>query len=262
MMKRNKESERVESMMGEKEKPKKKSIKDSILRAVLILLIFAGVGLYIFAEDYYRPSMIAEEALISGGGITFAEEDGDLLFIPENPIGGVVLYPGGQVSERAYGHLGRKMAEAGYKTVILKVPFKLSILANQGAKEYVGKDDLPWVLMGHSLGGVSAARFTVKNPEAVEALILLASYPDGGTTLRGLPVAVYSLLGDKDQIIDHVKLREAEERLPRNFTGVLIRGGNHSSFGNYGVQKGDALPDITFDEQQGYILDVLAEIFQ
>ena len=67
-------------------------------------------------------------------------------------------------------------------------------------------------------------------------------------------------MGDKDQVVDFESLQEAQDRLPKSFEGVVIRGGNHASFGNYGIQKGDSLPDISFDDQQQYVLDALLEI--
>lgn len=233
--------------------------KERIIRILLIIVIFIGVGFYIYARDYYRASMVAEEALATGDGITFEEVKGDLIFTPASPKAGVIIYPGGRVSERAYGHLARKIAGLGYKTVIVKVPFKLSILENGAAKSYVD-ETMPWVLIGHSLGGVSASSFAKKNEDKVDGLILLASYPSKNTDLSSVDFPVYSLVGDKDQVVDFESLMKAQERLPENLEGIVIRGGNHASFGNYGIQKGDSLPDISFDEQQQYILDALVNI--
>ncbi|MFH5835567.1 alpha/beta fold hydrolase [Proteiniclasticum sp. C24MP] len=248
--------------MKTKESGKSKWIY-GIGRILFILLIFASVGIYIYADDYYRPSVTAQSALQSVQGIEFTVEDGDLVFTPENPVGGVVIYPGGRVSERAYGLLGSKIAGMGYKTVIIKAPLKLSILSNQAAKKYVEEEGLSdWVIIGHSLGGVSAARFTEKNPDKIRALVFLAAYPDGGTDLRDAPFKVYSLVGTKDSVIDMENLEEAKVRLPVSMIEVDIRGGNHSSFANYGVQDGDTLPDIGYNAQQNFVLDVLRDAFR
>lgn len=248
--------------MEVKESSRKKWF-DRIIRVLIIVLVFVGVGLYIYAEDYYRPSLTAEEALTEGEGIAYEEIGGDLVFTPENPEGGVVIYPGGRVSERAYGYLGRKIASLGYKTVILKAPFKLSILSNYAAEDYVADDQIKdWVIIGHSLGGVSASRYVSRNPEKIRGLILLAAYPDGSTDLSVSTFKVFSLVGDKDLIIDYDKLSEAQERLPKTTYGQIIRGGNHSSFANYGTQDGDSLADIGYEEQQQFILDAVVEAFK
>lgn len=234
-----------------------------IAKVLFILMVFIGVGFYIYMDDYYRPSVTALSALQPVQGIDYSDENGDLVFTPENPIGGVVLYPGGRVSEKAYGLLGSRIAAMGYKTVIIKAPLKLSILSNQAAKKYVEEEGISeWVIAGHSLGGVSASRFVLKNPDKIEALVLLAAYPDGGADLSDVEFKVYSLIGTKDAIIDMAKVKEARVRLPESTVKVDIRGGNHSSFANYGVQEGDSLPDIGYDEQQNFVLDVIADAFK
>ncbi len=232
-------------------------------QVLFILLIFIGVGIYIYADDYYRPSVTAQSALKSVPGISYTEENGDLIFTPDDPIGGVVIYPGGGVSERAYGLLGSKIASIGYKTVIIKAPLKLSILSNHAAKKYVEREEISdWVIVGHSLGGVSASSFVEKNPDKIKALILLAAYPSGGTDLSDAEFKVYSVLGTKDSIINMEKWKEAEARLPDSTVEVNIRGGNHSSFANYGVQEGDTLPDIGYDDQQKFIVDIIRDAFK
>lgn len=250
--------------MGETLKKKKENkILYFFIRLIIIVLIFIGVGIYIYSEDYYRASVIAEKALVSEGGVEFSYVKGDLVFTPENPQGGVVIYPGGKVSERAYAYLANKISKMGYKTIVLKAPLKLSILNNNKAKNYVGDEDIDdWVILGHSLGGVSASIFTEKYPDKIKALVLLASYPSSNTNLKDAPFKVYSLVGEKDVIIDRVALKNANQRLPETTIHLDILGGNHSSFANYGVQDGDSLPDIGFEEQQQFILDLLEEAFE
>ena len=250
--------------MGETLKKKKENkILYFFIRLIIIVLIFTGVGIYIYSEDYYRASVIAEKALVSEDGVEFSNVKGDLVFTPENPQGGVVIYPGGKVSERAYAYLANKISKMGYKTIVLKAPLKLSILNNNKAKNYVGDEDIDdWVILGHSLGGVSASIFTEKYPDKIKALVLLASYPSSNTNLKDAPFKVYSLVGEKDVIIDRVALKNANQRLPETTIHLDILGGNHSSFANYGVQDGDSLPDIGFEEQQQFILDLLEEAFE
>ena len=248
--------------MKEKESTRLKWIY-GILKVLFILMVFVGVGFYIYMDDYYRPSVTAQSALKSVQGISYAEVNGDLVFTPDNPIGGVVLYPGGRVSEKAYGLLASNIAAMGYKTVIIKAPLKLTILSNQAAKKYVDEEGISeWVIAGHSLGGVSASRFVKKNPDKIKALVLLAAYPDEGTDLKDVGFKVYSLLGTKDAIVNMEKMKEARIRLPDTTVEVDIRGGNHSSFANYGVQDGDSLPDIGYAEQQNFVLDVISDAFK
>ncbi|NLB21597.1 MAG: alpha/beta hydrolase [Clostridium sp.] len=247
----------------EEKKSKRSKILTIVGRILIILLIFAGVGLYIFADDYYRPSTTATDALKYSQKVTFLEQDGDLIFTPDEIKGGVIIYPGGKVSEKAYGYLAHKIADMGYKTIVVKVPLKLSILSNNAGKKYLKDDEVDqWAVMGHSLGGISASRLAKRNNEVIEALILLASYPDNGVNLKEEDLKVFSLVGDKDGVINEDQLETSRARLPDDTIYTLIPGGNHASFGNYGVQEGDNLPDISYDEQQDYVLEAVKEAFK
>ncbi len=245
----------------------KKSTSYKILtwvgRILLILLIFAGVGLYLFADDYYRPSATATEAMESTDNITFTQDGGDLIYTPKDIKGGVIIYPGGKVSEKAYGYLAQKIADLGYKTIVVKVPLKLSILSNNAGLKYLQDEEISkWVVMGHSLGGISASRLVRKNPASIEALILMASYPDNAVDLKDQKFQIYSLVGDKDSVINKELMESAKVRLPKDTIFTIIPGGNHASFGNYGAQDGDQLPDIGYEEQQDYVLEAIKDAFK
>lgn len=247
----------------EAKKSKRHKILTTLGRIGIILLIFAGVGLYFFADDYYRPSLTAVEALMNSQNVSFEEQDGDLIFTPNEIKGGVIIYPGGKVSERAYGYLAHKIADMGYKTIVVKVPLKLAILSNNAGKDYLDDEEVSqWTVMGHSLGGISASRLASRNDDVVDALVLMASYPDNGVDLKDADLKVISLVGDKDGVINEEQFESSKVRLPGDTTFTIIPGGNHASFGNYGIQEGDNLPDISYDEQQQYVLDAVEESFR
>jgi hypothetical protein len=47
--------------------------------------------------------------------------------------------------------------------------------------------------------------------------------------------------------------------VPKNYLELVIQGGNHAGFGNYGLQKGDGNADITSDQQQEGTAQAFAE---
>ena len=51
--------------------------------------------------------------------------------------------------------------------------------------------------------------------------------------------------------------QEADGLWPDDFTEVVIKGGNHAQFGNYGEQKGDGSPAITAAAQQKETVDAI-----
>lgn len=48
--------------------------------------------------------------------------------------------------------------------------------------------------------------------------------------------------------------------LPASARTVVIEGGNHAGFGEYGAQKGDSAASISVDEQQQRTADLVAEL--
>lgn len=55
------------------------------------------------------------------------------------------------------------------------------------------------------------------------------------------------------------KYKENRELLPSDFTKLIIEGGCHSYFGNYGHQDGDGEPFISLEEQLRQTIEVFME---
>ncbi|MEG0323167.1 MAG: alpha/beta hydrolase, partial [Raoultibacter sp.] len=52
---------------------------------------------------------------------------------------------------------------------------------------------------------------------------------------------------------------QAIPRLPEGYTEVVIEGGNHAQFGNYGVQAGDGEATISPQEQWDKTASAIAD---
>jgi dienelactone hydrolase len=118
-----------------------------------------------------------------------------------------------------------------------------------------------WYIGGHSLGGVAAAMAADDAEEAGgeaawDGLVLLASYPT-----EEISTPVISIYGTEDKVLNTGKYNKTKSAglWPSDFTEVVIKGGNHAQFGNYGEQKGDGSPAITAAEQQKETADVISE---
>jgi len=68
----------------------------------------------------------------------------------------------------------------------------------------------PWLLVGSSFGGLMAALWTLRHPERVSRLILLAPALHRPDFVVSRPVAVPTLLvhGERDQVVPHELARE------------------------------------------------------
>ena len=60
---------------------------------------------------------------------------------------------------------------------------------------------------------------------------------------------VVSVYGDADGVMNREKYAEYRPNLPENAVELVIPGGNHAQFGDYGHQKGDGAATIPPDEQ-------------
>lgn len=229
------------------------------LKVIFVLVVFGAVGGYIWSSDYYRASVTALEALESGE----VSERGDIVFDIEGSDKGVIIYPGGKVDEKAYALLAKSISEQGYDAYVAKMPLRLAILGIGRAERIMEENSevTEWVIIGHSLGGVAASRYIVKDPEGVKGLVLLASYPDEKTDLAAAGIKVQSLIGTEDRIVDRAAFGAADVRLGKDYVKVEVPGGNHSYFANYGVQEGDGEATIGYGIQQSLVLKAVSEIF-
>ena len=95
-----------------------------------------------------------------------------------------------------------------------------------------------WFICGHSLGGSFASGYASENADVIEGLILLGSYPYKEYPLEKT-LTVYGSLNTS--VADRVDYTE---------NVIVIEGGNHAQFGNYGHQDGDAVATVSREHQQ------------
>ena len=175
----------------------------------------------------------------------------------------VVFYPGGRVEPQAYSPILRKIAEHGYPSYIVMPPMDLAIFDQDMAETIIDSSSISqWVLSGHSLGGVAAAKMTEVLEDEIVGLSLWASYPAGSVDISEKNVAVQSLAGTKDTVLDWDNWLESDSQLPADTSWLEIEGGNHSQFGDYGAQDGDGEASISKEEQWEITSQSVLELLQ
>ena len=230
------------------------------LIAVLASLIVIAVSSFaIYAGSYYHALPEAVSASQSSGSITVKTEDGNLIFIPDNPRAGLVFYPGGKVEHTAYSPLMKRLAESGILCVLLKTPANLAVLDMNAANGIPEKypDIREWYIGGHSLGGVAASSYLSDNPGEYTGLILLASYSTADLSLTG--IKALSIYGSEDGVLNRESYTDNFSNLPADTSEYIIDGGCHAYFGSYGPQKGDGEPTITRERQIEITVDKINE---
>ena len=237
-----------------KSKKRTTIIKRTLVVFVVTLLLMVAVTV-LYVNDYYHADMKAMEALqtVSDNIIIEKESFGDvseaLIYMPENPVAGIVFYPGAKVQYEAYAPLALALSENDIAVVIVKMPCNLAILNQDAAsdviKAYPEIDS--WYIAGHSLGGAMAADFVADHDKEYEGIILLASY-----SMKDLSVCdlgILTIYGTEDKVLNRESYDKYRDNLGDAFEEVVIDGGCHAFFGSYGPQDGDGVPGITMEEQ-------------
>lgn len=225
----------------------KKRYKVLIIITSVILLF--SLFLFFWLNDYYKATTEVSDYLSSTDLVqVFKDENNYLTFKHENPTSAIIFYPGGKVDSLAYVPLLFKLAEEGFLTILIKMPFNLAVFDSNAASKV--RDLYPninnWYLSGHSLGGSMAASHLASNNDKYQGLILLGSYST--KDLSNLDIKTLSIYGENDNVLNKDNYNKYITNLT-NLVELVIEGGNHANFGYYGNQKGDDISEITQEEQ-------------
>lgn len=226
---------------------KMKLIKRITLVITLFFLISAG-GFIIYANDYYLADDLALSIYQNDDTLIIEEE---YLIVPssqESDIA-IIFYPGAKVEYFAYLPLFNQLSEYGITSILIKMPYNFAFLNIDAANDVI--DLLPnideWYMAGHSLGGAMASSYASEREDSIDGLILLGSYN-------------YGEYSDENTLIIYGTFNDSLTDKVQNSSNVLlIEGGNHAQFGNYGKQEGD--PDATISDslQQEMTVDAIVE---
>lgn len=223
-----------------------KAIKISII-VLVSLAILSGGAFLIYASDYYRADDVAVSAMQSDS----VTQLGDRLITvsPEAPSNtAIMFYPGAKVEYFAYLPLMEKIKDSsGVICILVKMPFNMAIFDPNAAEEIMNQfpEIDNWYIAGHSMGGAMASDYASSNQDKVKGLILLGAYIYG------------DFPEDKALTIYGSFNTSVAEKINYTENIVVIEGGNHAQFGNYGKQKGDVDATISRDEQQNIAAEAI-----
>lgn len=238
--------------------------KRAVLALLVVVAVLAGACVW-YVSDYYHADGAALAAVAdadgASGGVEVRRLDGGgIAFVPEAPVAGFVFYPGAKVQPEAYAPLMRRCAERGILCVLLEPLFNLAILDADAADGVVEQfpDVAAWAIGGHSMGGVAAADYLSRHGEGFAVIAFLASYPSAD--LSGFAGRSLSIVGSNDLVLNRDAYEGARQKLPSNAEELVIDGGNHAYFGDYGEQSGDGEATIAREEQQEQAAAAIAEL--
>jgi pimeloyl-ACP methyl ester carboxylesterase len=229
----------------------------------VIFLALSVAGFVGWAETPLGPAPEALSALRSDSQVTVTSGS-YVTFQPANGQAetGFIFYPGGRVDFRSYAAPLHQIAAQGYLVVLLPVRLNLAFFdVEAGATVFSDHPEIShWAVGGHSLGGVASALFAKEHLDQLDGIVFWASYPADESLLNS-NLKFLSIYGTRDMAgID--KFKETSVLLPASAEYVVIDGGNHAQFGDYGAQPGDNEAEISRAEQQAQIVDATVKFLK
>ncbi len=235
-------------MIREKIKSKNK-IKGSTVKKIgigviiLILIIVLAICIYLF--DIYEADEESKRILDEGEYII----QDKYIELDVGSDMGIIFYPGGKVEYEAYLPILKKLSDYGINIYLVEMPFNLAIFNENAADDIINNNPeiREWYLMGHSLGGVTGSNYAKDNEDKITGLILLGSY----NYAEFAEEKTLTIYGENDLLM--------AQDIEYDINVYEIEGGNHAQFGNYGIQDGDGVAEITTNEQQDIAISIILE---
>lgn len=212
---------------------------------LLLLAILAGAFFW-YVSDYYRAEDVALEVLAQNDGIV-TQDNLTILSPSYQSDTAVIFYPGAKVEAEAYLPLLDQIRQIGITCILVDMPFHMAIFDSDAAEDVMTQfpEIEHWYLAGHSMGGAMASKFAAEHPDEVDGLILMGAY-------------IYGDYPDEDTLTIYGSLNQSvEDHIDYTENIVEIEGGNHAQFGNYGLQKGDPMAEISAEEQQKQTVEAI-----
>ena len=227
----------------------KKWLKISLISLVSVMVILGG-GFLVYASDYYQADETADTILQSRA--VQVREDLIILQPEDKSNTALIFYPGAKVEYTAYLPILEKLRQGGVACVLMKMPFNMAIFsANAADRAYQELSGITnWFIGGHSMGGAMASSYAAGHKDKVKGLVLLGAYIYGDVLPEDALTIYGTLNSDLEKHIDYTE------------NVIIIQGGNHAQFGNYGEQKGDPAAEISREEQQNIAVRAILEFIK
>ncbi|PSP95530.1 alpha/beta hydrolase [Halobacteriales archaeon QS_4_62_28] len=235
--------------------------KRPVLIGVAVVVIASVGGALYFSQGFHGTTDSIEDVR-ANENVSVGQAHGGHVLTPTGTSSerAVIFYPGARVEPDAYLATFAPVVErSGVTVYIPDMPLNVGVLGVGTAGEIQAENDAVehWYVGGHSLGGVAACRYAANSPGAVDGLVLFASYCDVDLSPQSL--AVLSVTGSRDTVLDREAYAGGRNRLPADAQFHEIDGVNHSQFGSYRGQRGDSPGSVGDDEAHDRIAAVVVD---
>ncbi|MHA3773091.1 alpha/beta hydrolase [Verrucomicrobiota bacterium sgz303538] len=243
---------------------RRRTFRKLFIRAWLVLASgFLFYLYYLCRASGFPSSVLKTDARVA---VTFTSDT--ITFAPSHrppDRAALIFVPGAMVEPTAYAPLARSVAERGYTTIIVKLPWRMASFESQRqsivsrVKDIMesGAPSTKWIVAGHSVGGVLACRVARDHAERLSGLVLIGTSHPRDFDLSHLSLDVTKIAATNDGLASLAEVKANAKHLPSRTRWVVIEGGNHSQFGYYGFQLGDNRATISRSAQQATTVEAL-----
>ena len=226
------------------------------LKIGIILFVFIFIaGFFVYAQVYYHAEKSATDYINGTEDVNVTKISNGLFLDGYGNDTAIIFYPGAKVEYTSYLPLFMDLSSRGVDCYLVEMPFNLAFFGIDSADSIIENSNYThYYMAGHSLGGAMAASYVNKTDKRIDALVYLSSHSS-----VGLNVPILSIRGTEDGVINLKSYQEARSLYKNNFTEIIINGGNHAQFGNYGSQSGDGQASISAKSQQNQSVDAIME---
>ena len=229
--------------------------KFRILVPLFAFIDASVLAFLLWASVYYTADASCAAAMRSDPAVTVEKTDTGWLFDGPSEERALIFYPGAKVEETAYAPVLRRLAEEEMDVYLVKMPMHLAIFGMGRAGTIIEHSGYAqYYIGGHSLGGAMAADYAAGHEGDFAGIVLFAAYPVKSTGLDTL-----LLYGSEDGVLNMDRVKDAPELVSGRYQEIMIEGGNHAQFGNYGKQRGDGPAAISGEEQQEQVVQAVRD---
>lgn len=226
------------------------------------IVAIAVMGFMLWASSGLGPEPEALAALRSDEHVAVSLDE-YIVFQPASRqiSTAFVFYPGARVDYRSYAAPLRRIAAEGYLVILLPVRLNLAFFDVNAADRAIASfpEIRHWVVGGHSLGGAAAAVYAGRKDD-LDGVVFWAAYPRDDL-LKNTDLQILSIYGTRDMGgVDSIEA--SRSNLPSTAKFVVIDGGNHGQFGDYGFQPGDHEASISRAEQQKQVVEATVKFLK
>lgn len=239
----------------------------------VVRIVWATLGVLSVVALWWgmNSSGVPEGTLVSSETVEIVRAHDTIDFRPrpdDAARAGLMFFPGALVDPEAYTPMARRIAEAGHRVVIVRLPFRMAPTAGyqdmvfQTVRQTMAASPRAWAVGGHSRGGKLATQFAAAHPGGFAGLALVATTHPRELDLSGIPasIPVSKIFGTRDGVATPDEIRQFAPNLPPHTAFVEVEGGNHRRFGYYRYQLMDGRATIDREEQQRQLVEAVLAI--